>query len=117
MRGGRRLCFFILAATFIVASTAGQEGLGKGRLSGIVKTVDGHPIASATIVLRFLQSERLQISPHWGDPYYKLGFVYLNQENYEKAREFFKKLIEIEPSSQRTKKVKEILKDLDKLKK
>ena len=56
-----------------------------------------------------------EISPQWGDPHYKLGLIYLNKQDYPKARECFKKLIEIEPSSPRAKKVKETLKDLDKL--
>ena len=56
-----------------------------------------------------------KISPQWGDPHYKLGLIYLNKQDYPKARECFKKLIEIEPSSQRAKKTKEMLKDLDKL--
>jgi tetratricopeptide (TPR) repeat protein len=54
-----------------------------------------------------------KISPRWGDPHYKLGLIYLNKQDYQKARECFKKLIEIEPSSPLAKKAKEILKDLD----
>lgn len=59
MRSVRRLSFSILAGAFIAVSASGQEGLGIGRLSGVVKTVDGHPIASATIVLRFLARETI----------------------------------------------------------
>ena len=55
-----------------------------------------------------------KISPRWGDPYYKLGLIYLNRQDYPKAKECFKKLIEIEPSSPRANKAREILKDLDK---
>jgi tetratricopeptide (TPR) repeat protein len=59
LRAGRKLGSFVLALALWGVSLAGQAGLGKGRLTGFVKTEDGRPIASAKVVLRFLESEKL----------------------------------------------------------
>ncbi len=58
-----------------------------------------------------------EISPSWAEPHYKLGLVYMSQEKYEKARESFLKLLELEPYSPLAPKAREILKELDMLKK
>lgn len=58
-----------------------------------------------------------EIRPDWGPPYYKLGLVYLNKADYEKARENLKKFLEIEPNSELTQTVKNMLEYLEKIKK
>ncbi len=58
-----------------------------------------------------------QIKPDWPPPYYKLGLVYLNKADYEKAKECLKKFIELEPESELAVQVKNILDYLEKIKK
>jgi len=58
-----------------------------------------------------------QIKPDWPPPYYKLGLVYLNKADYEKAKEYLKKFIELEPESELAVQVKNILDYLEKIKK
>jgi len=58
-----------------------------------------------------------QIKPDWPSPYYKLGLVNLNKTDYEKAREHLKKFLELEPNSELSVQVKNILAYLEKIKK
>jgi tetratricopeptide (TPR) repeat protein len=58
-----------------------------------------------------------QIKPDWAPPYYKLGLVNLNKADYEKAREHLKKFLELEPDSELAAQVKNILNELEKIKK
>jgi len=58
-----------------------------------------------------------QISPYWSDPYYKLGYAYLNKADYEKAKETFQKFLTIEPQGARAAKAKKTLEDIEKIKK
>ncbi len=57
-----------------------------------------------------------ELAPGWCDPFYKLGLVYLSQESYDKARASFRKVVELEPYSPLAFKAREMLKDLDRLK-
>jgi len=58
-----------------------------------------------------------QIKPDWPPPYYKLGLVNLNKADYEKAKEYLKKFLELEPESELAAQVKNILAYLEKIKK
>lgn len=58
-----------------------------------------------------------QIKPDWAPPYYKLGLVNLNKADYEKAKEHFKKFLELEPNSELAAQAKNILEYLEKIKK
>ncbi|MGQ9672381.1 MAG: tetratricopeptide repeat protein [Candidatus Aminicenantales bacterium] len=58
-----------------------------------------------------------QIKANWSPPYYKLGLVYLNQADYEKAKEAFKKFLELEPEGELAAQAKNILEYLEKIKK
>jgi tetratricopeptide (TPR) repeat protein len=58
-----------------------------------------------------------KIKPDWPPPYYKLGLVNLNKADYEKAKEHFKKFLELEPESELAAQVKNILAYLEKIKK
>jgi len=58
-----------------------------------------------------------QIKPDWAPPYYKLGLVNLNKADYEKAKENFKKFLELEPDSELAAQAKNILEYLEKIKK
>lgn len=58
-----------------------------------------------------------QIKPGWPPPYYKLGLVNLNKADYEKAREYLKKFLELEPNSELAVQVKNILDYMEKIKK
>lgn len=50
-----------------------------------------------------------QIKPGWSDPYYKIGLVYLNKNDSQKAIENLSKFLEIEPDSDRSVNVKNII--------
>lgn len=58
-----------------------------------------------------------QIKPTWSPPYYKLGLVYLNKTDYDKARDAFKKFLELEPEGEQASQVRNILQYLEKIKK
>ena len=58
-----------------------------------------------------------KIKPAWAPPYYKLGLVNLNKADYEKAKENFKKFLELEPKSDLAEQAKNILEYLEKIKK
>ncbi|MDH7513845.1 MAG: tetratricopeptide repeat protein [Clostridiales bacterium] len=58
-----------------------------------------------------------QIKSTWSPPYYKLGLVYLNKAEYEKAKEAFKKFLELEPEGEQAAQAKNILEYLEKIKK
>ena len=58
-----------------------------------------------------------KLKPDWPEPYYKLGLVYLNKTEYDKARENLNKFLTLEPASERSANVKNILNYLDTLKK
>ena len=50
-----------------------------------------------------------QIKPTWPDPYYKLGYVYLNKADNVKAAENFEKFLTLEPEGERAALAKNIL--------
>ena len=50
-----------------------------------------------------------QIKSDWSDPYLKLGYVYLNKADNVKAIENFEKFLELEPESDRSATVKNII--------
>ncbi len=58
-----------------------------------------------------------QIKPSWAPPYYKLGMVYLNKAEYEKAKEALKKFLELEPEGEQAAQARSILEYLEKIKK
>jgi tetratricopeptide (TPR) repeat protein len=58
-----------------------------------------------------------QIKPDWPPPYYKLGLVNLNKTDYEMAKENLKKFLELEPDSELSAQVKNILDYLGKIRK
>jgi len=58
-----------------------------------------------------------QIKPDWPAPYYKLGLVSLNKADYQKARDNFQKFLELEPDSELSAQVKNILDYLERIKK
>lgn len=55
-----------------------------------------------------------QIKPSWPDPYLKLGYVYLNMGENDKALENLEKFLELEPDSERSSNVKNIIEYLKK---
>ena len=58
-----------------------------------------------------------QIKPEWSDPFYKLGLVFLNKTDYVLAEENLKRFLELEPDSERSASVRNILEYLEKIKK
>ncbi len=58
-----------------------------------------------------------KIKPDWSDPYYKLGLVYLNKADFEKAIETLEKFLTLEPNTERSANVKNILTQIKKIKK
>lgn len=58
-----------------------------------------------------------KIKPGWSDPYYKLGLVYLNKADFEKAIEALEKFLTLEPDTERSANVKNILNQIKKIKK
>ncbi|MGB2763011.1 MAG: tetratricopeptide repeat protein [Candidatus Aminicenantaceae bacterium] len=55
-----------------------------------------------------------QIKSDWSDPYYKLGLVYLNKSDFDKAKENFEKFLTLEPDTERSANVRNILDQLKK---
>lgn len=55
------------------------------------------------------------IKPGWPDAYLKLGYVYLNKTEYDKAKENFKKFLELDPEHSQAQSVKSILDYLEKM--
>lgn len=58
-----------------------------------------------------------QIKPNWGPAYLKLGYAYLNKEDFEKAKVSLRKFLEIDPASPEATGVKNTLDYLEKIKK
>jgi TolA-binding protein len=58
-----------------------------------------------------------QVAPSWSDPYYKLGFAYLNKAEYKKAQDAFRRFLKLEPDSTSTAEIKKTVKDLEKIRK
>jgi len=58
-----------------------------------------------------------QIKPDWNEAYYKLGLAYLNKTEYEKAQQSLNKFLELEPNTERSTSVKNILDYIGKIKK
>jgi tetratricopeptide (TPR) repeat protein len=55
------------------------------------------------------------IKPNWSDAYLKLGYVYLNKTEYDKAKENFHKFLELDPDHPQGSSVKGILDYLEKM--
>ncbi len=53
-----------------------------------------------------------QIKPTWGTPHLKLGYVYLNMGDMEKAKASFKKFIEIAPDDPQVPVIQDMLKSI-----
>ena len=58
-----------------------------------------------------------QIKPDWSDAHYKLGLAYLKKGENEKAQQSLKKFLELEPNTERSTSVKNILDYIGKTKK
>lgn len=56
-----------------------------------------------------------KIKPGWPDAYLKLGYVYLNLTDYDKAKENFKKFLELGPDHPQAQSAKSILDYLEKM--
>lgn len=56
-----------------------------------------------------------QIKLDWSEPYYKLGLVFLNKTDYEKAKDNLKKFLVLEPDTERSANVRNILDYLEKM--
>jgi len=56
-----------------------------------------------------------RVAPYWDDPFYKLGYAYLNTAQFEKAREALEKFLTLEPNTERADKVKKDLAAIAKL--
>ncbi len=56
-----------------------------------------------------------QIKPDWSDSYYKLGLVFLNKTDYEKAKDNLKKFLMLEPDTERSANVRNILDYIEKM--
>jgi TolA-binding protein len=50
-----------------------------------------------------------KIKPDWPDSYFKLGYVYLNKGDMAKALEYFNKFLELEPNTERSAQVRNII--------
>lgn len=55
------------------------------------------------------------IKPCWADVYLKLGYVYLNKTDYDKAKENFSKFLELDPEHPQAQSVRSILDYLEKM--
>lgn len=55
------------------------------------------------------------IKPNWADAFLKLGYVHLNKTEYDKAKENFKKFLELDPDHPQAQSVKGILDYLEKM--
>jgi len=55
-----------------------------------------------------------KIKPDWPDPYLKLGYVYLNRADMGKAVEYFDKFLKLEPNTERSSQVQDIIKTIKK---
>lgn len=55
------------------------------------------------------------IKPSWADPFLKLGYVYLNKTEYDKAKESFNKFLELDPDHPQAQSVRGILDYLEKM--
>lgn len=53
-----------------------------------------------------------KIKPDWPDPYLKLGYVYLNKADMGKAVEYFNKFLKLEPNTERSSQVQNIIKTI-----
>lgn len=55
-----------------------------------------------------------KIKPDWPDPYLKLGYVYLNKAEMGKAVEYFDKFLKLEPNTERSSQVRNIINTIKK---
>ncbi|MDH5742026.1 MAG: tetratricopeptide repeat protein [Candidatus Aminicenantes bacterium] len=58
----------------------------------------------------------IQIKPDWSPPYYRRGLVYLNKTDYQSAKEDFQKFLEIDPNSELSQTVRNMLEYLETIK-
>ena len=59
----------------------------------------------------------IKIKKDWSKPYMKLGYVYLNRDNFDKSLEYFNKFIEMDPENSEVPTVKSIIATIEKMKK
>ncbi len=55
-----------------------------------------------------------KIRPDWPDPYLKMGYVYLNKGDMSKAVEYFEKFLKLEPNTERSAQVQNIINTIKK---
>jgi Tfp pilus assembly protein PilF len=58
-----------------------------------------------------------ELGTGWSDPHYKLGLVYMGQEKFDQARQAFRKAVELDPYSPIASRARDMLKELDRIKK
>jgi len=58
-----------------------------------------------------------EISPDWNEPYFKLGLVSMGLGEFDKARASFRKVAELDPYAPLAYQARDMLKELDKIKK
>jgi len=58
-----------------------------------------------------------ELSPGWADPHYKLGLVYMGLEDFDRARQSFRKVVELDPYTPLAYQARDMLKGLDRIKK
>lgn len=59
----------------------------------------------------------IKIRPGWSKPYSKLGFVYLNKGEFDKALEFFNKFVTMDPQNPEVPQVRNVIATIEKMKK
>lgn len=58
-----------------------------------------------------------KIKPDWGLAYLKIGFAYLNKNNFEEAIKYFEKFLELSPQDPQAESIKSLIEQLKKQKK
>jgi tetratricopeptide (TPR) repeat protein len=58
-----------------------------------------------------------ELGPGWADPYYKLGLVEMARERFDRARKAFRQAAAIDPYSRIAAQARDMLKELDRIKK
>ena len=58
-----------------------------------------------------------KINPLWADPFLRLGYVHLNQTNYEEALKSFRNFLDLAPDSNQAPTIQNLITTLEKIKK
>lgn len=65
----------------------------------------------------FYYGEAIRLSPDWSDPLEKLGNAWLHQGDWSKAADAFRRFLALEPEGARALRVKDMLKELERIRK